>query len=108
MSRPKSRYITSSLESNHELVLKFVMACKGSGLKFVEVRHSLLREMRHFRNMSKYGFDHIFLAEHGEKPDKVDLCEESVREALSNYLWKVEVTLALIKEVIEIFIAENR
>ena len=108
MSKPKSRYITSSLESNHEPKLKFVYACKDSGFNFVDVPHSLFKEMRHFRKMSKYGFDHIFMAKHREKPKKVHLGEDSVRESLSDYLKEVERTMVAIKDKLEILVAENR
>jgi hypothetical protein len=105
MSKPKLRFITSSLESNHEPMLKFVHACKASGFNFVEVPHSLFKETRHLRKMLKYGFDHIFMAKHREK---VHLSEDSVRESLSDYLEEVERTMVAIKDKLEILVAENR
>jgi hypothetical protein len=99
MSKLKLRFITSSLESNHEPMLKFVHACKASGFNFVEVPHSLFKEMRHFRKMLKYGFDHIFMAKHREK---VHLSEDSVRESLLDYLEEVERTMVAIKDKLEI------
>ena len=105
MSKLKLRFITSSLESNHEPMLKFVHACKASGFNFVEVPHSLFKEMRHLRKMLKYGFDHIFMAKHREK---VHLSEDSVRESLLDYLEEVERTMVAIKDKLEILVAENR